>query len=54
MAEIPSHLPEGHSCPEASCVWSYPSFFEDDPAAWGLLPERELSEAELNELECEP
>ena len=53
MAEIPSHLPEGHSCSGASCVWSYPSF-EDDPAAWGLLPERELSEAELNELECEP
>ena len=34
-----------HDCPGPACH-PYPTF-DDDPARWGLLPEPEMTEAEL-------
>ena len=36
---------EAHDCPGSACH-AYPTF-DDDPARWGLLPEPEMTEAEL-------
>jgi hypothetical protein len=50
---VTEHLPEGHDCLGlAECVWAYPDF-DSNPADYGLLPEKPLTEAQLRDLEME-